>query len=427
MEERYLLISTDSHVGPSVARQLREYCERRHLEAFDEDVRSTQMHYAKAHAAEINSNDPLGGEIQGGTTVAAVALASDTNTAAMKQRWADAAAVEGLQDPHARLRDMDAEGVAVDIIFAGGQNDEMLPFDTHPDPEMRAVGAEIFNRWMVDYCSADPLRLKGVAQISLHDIDAAVKAVRKAKDEGFCSINFPSPRRDLLPYTEEAYEPFWRVCAELEMPLNTHGGGGDRGYWSGKGARWCSRAEGQFMARRALWGLIFGGVFERHPGLKLVLTEQMSSWVPHTLRQLDGIYDDNLVAFRGFQDELPLRPSEYWARQVFVGNSFMSRPEALMRNEIGLSNIMYGTDYPHAESVYPLTRLALRQAFHGLPPTEVAMILGENAARCFGFDVEALRPVADRIGPTVAEIDVPPTEQELAEEVPPFCLAFRRY
>ena len=426
MEERYLLISTDSHVGPSVARQLRDYCDQRHLEAFDEDVRAMQAHYSTAHAAELDSNDPLGGAIQGGTTVAAVRLAAANNTPAMKQRWTDAAAVKGLQDPHARLRDMDAEGVAVDIIFAGGQNDEMLPFDTSPDPEMRAVGAEIFNRWMTDFCSADPLRLKGVAQLSIHDIDAAVEAVRKAKDQGFCSINFPSPRRDLLPYTEEAYEPFWRVCAELDMPLNTHGGGGDRGYWSGKGARWCARAEGQFMGRRALWGLIFGGVFERHPGLKLVLTEQMASWVPHTMRQLDGIYDDNLRSFRGFGNDLPLRPSEYWARNVFVGNSFMSRPEALLRNEIGLSNIMYGTDYPHAESVFPLTRLAMRQAFHGLPSEEVAMIVGGNAARCFNFDVDALRPIADRIGPTVAEIDVPPTEQELAE-VPPFCHAFRKY
>ena len=180
------------------------------------------------------------------------------------------------------------------------------------------------------------------------------------------------------------------------------------------------------MGRRALWGLIFGGVFERHPGLKLVLTEQMASWVPHTMRQLDGIYDDNLRSFQGFGDDLPLRPSEYWARNVFVGNSFMSRPEALMRNEIGLSNIMYGTDYPHAESVFPLTRLAMRQAFHGLPSEEVAMIVGGNAARCFSFDVDALRPIADRIGPTVAEINVPPTEQELAE-VPPFCHAFRKY
>ncbi len=49
-------------------------------------------------------------------------------------------------------------------------------------------------------------------------------SVRKAKEQGFCSINFPSPRRDLLPYTEDAYEPFWQVCEELEMPLNTHGG-----------------------------------------------------------------------------------------------------------------------------------------------------------------------------------------------------------
>jgi predicted TIM-barrel fold metal-dependent hydrolase len=292
---------------------------------------------------------------------------------------------------------------------------------------MQAIGAQIFNRWMADFCSVDPVRLHGVAQLSMHDIPAAVRAVEKAKEQGMSSINFPAPRRGLLPYTEDAYEPFWSVCEELDMPLNTHGGGGDRGYWTGRGARYSARAEGQFMARRALWALIFSGTFERHPGLRLALTEQMAGWVPQTLAQLDGIWLDNTTMYRSFRSALPLKPSEYWQRQVFVGNSFMSRPEAERRYEVGLHNIMYGTDYPHAESVFPLTRLAMRQAFAQLPPDEVQLMVGDNAARCFSLDTAALREVADRIGPAVAEIEVPPTAAELADEVPPFCLAFRNY
>lgn len=427
LAERYLVISVDSHVGPSVARQLRDYCERRYLDAFDEDVRRTDAHLNQAHARNLHANDPLGSGIQGGQTVAATNLATDDNSEAMSQRWAAAAGVAGLQDPHARLRDMDTEGVAADIIFAGGQNDELLPFDTSDDPELQAVGAQIFNRWLADFCSVDPTRLLGVAQISMHDIDVAIKSVHQAKEQGFCSINFPAPRRGLLPYTEPAYEPFWAACEELDLPLNTHGGGGERGYWSGPGARYCARTEGQFMSRRALWALIFGGVFERHPGLKLALTEQMAGWVPHTLRQLDGIYRDNVSMYRSFKASLPHSPSEYWNRQVFIGSSFMSRAEAELRHEIGLHTIMYGTDYPHAESVFPLTRLALRQAYAGIPADEVAMMVGGNAARCFPVDLPALRSVADRIGPTVAEIAEPPTEHELTEEVPPFCLAFRDY
>jgi hypothetical protein len=112
---------------------------------------------------------------------------------------------------------------------------------------------------------------------------------------------------------------------------------------------------------------------------------------------------------------------------VFVGDSFMSQTEVGLRHQIGLGNILYGTDYPHAESIFPLTRLALRHAYAGVPADEVSLMLGENALRCFDLDAAALRPVAERIGPTVAEIDVPTTEAELAAEVPPFCLAFREY
>jgi predicted TIM-barrel fold metal-dependent hydrolase len=181
------------------------------------------------------------------------------------------------------------------------------------------------------------------------------------------------------------------------------------------------------MARRGLWGLIFSGAFERHPGLKFVLTEQMAGWVPQTLAQLDGIWLDNVTMYRSFREALPHKPSEYWQRQVFIGDSFMSRPEAQQRHEVGLYNIMYGTDYPHAESVFPLTRLALRQAFSDVPSDEVQLMVGDNAVRCFGLDAEALRSIGDRIGPTVAEIAVAPTEEELAKDVPPFCLAFRDY
>lgn len=424
MTDRYLIVSADSHVGPSMRRQLRNYCEQKYLDAFDEDLRRTEAHLANAAQQVLSASDPLGGKIQGGQTVASTRLASANDTEAMRARREQAETAEGLQDPHARLRHMDEEGVAADVIFAGGQNDELLPFDLSGDPGLQRVGYEIFNRWMQDYVSADPNRLIGVAQITIDDIPSAVEQVERAKQQGFRTINFPAPRRDILPYTEPAYEPFWEVCAELEMPLNTHGGGGDRGYWSGPGARFCARAEGQFFGRRALWALIFGGIFERHPKLKFVLTEQMAGWVPSTLSQLDGIYRDNVAQYEGFAKELPLSPSEYWQRQVYIANSFMSRTEAGLRHEIGVSRMMYGTDYPHSESVWPLTKLALRQALAGVPADEVAAIVGGNAVECFNLDATVLRPIADRIGPTVAEIDEPPTDAELAA-VPPGCFAFR--
>jgi predicted TIM-barrel fold metal-dependent hydrolase len=424
MSDRYMIVSADSHVGPSMRHQLRAYCEQRYLDAYDEDLLRTEAHLANASKQVLGSSDPLGGAIQGGQTVASTRLGSAADSDEMRARRTFAESTEGLQDAKARLRHMDEEGVTADVMFAGGQNDELLPFDTSGDPELQRVGYEIFNRWMADYVSVAPERLIGVAQITIDDIGSAIAQVERAKEQGFRTINFPAPRRDVLPYTEPAYEPFWRACAEAEMPLNTHGGGGDRGYWSGPGARFCARAEGQFYGRRALWALIFGGVFERYPQLKFVLTEQMAGWVPYTLSHLDGIYSDNVKQYQDFARELPHLPSEYWKSNVFIANSFMSRTEAGLRYDIGVDRMMYGTDYPHTESVWPLTRLALRQAFAGVPRDEVAAMVGGNAIRCFNLDESVLRPIADRIGPTVEEIDAAPTEAELAT-VPPGCFAFR--
>jgi predicted TIM-barrel fold metal-dependent hydrolase len=423
-EERYLFVSADSHVGPSLKNHLRPYCERRHLEAFDDDVARTEAHLAAAASKVLAEQDPLSATIQGGDTVASGRLGSPNDTPAMKERRRFAETVSGLHDPAARLSDMDAEGVAADVIFAGGQNGELLPFDTSNDHKLHRLGYEIFNRWLREYTSEAPERLIGVAQITMDDIPGAVEQVTAAAEAGFRTVNFPAPRRGLLPYTEPAYEPFWAACEDLQLTLNTHGGGGDRGYWTGPGARFAARAEGHFYGRRALWGLIFGGVFERHPTLHFVLTEQMGAWVPTTLAHLDAIYEDNLRMTTDYVKTLPLRPSEYWARQVYLANSFMSRAEALEREEIGVGQIMYGSDYPHAESIHPLTRLALRHTFSGIDRKEVAMMLGDNAVECFRLDEAPLRAIADRVGPTVEEVSRPPKEDELAD-VPPFCLGFR--
>ena len=92
--------------------------------------------------------------------------------------------------------------------------------------------------------------------------------------------------------------------------------------------------------------------------------------------------------------QLSLRPSEYWARQCHVGSSFMRPAEAAIRHAVGVDKIMWGSDYPHKESSYPFSNEALRLSFAGIGPAEVQEMIGGNAARLFGFDLEALSEVA---------------------------------
>jgi hypothetical protein len=102
-----------------------------------------------------------------------------------------------------------------------------------------------------------------------------------------------------------------------------------------------------------------------------------------------------------------LAPSEAWARNCYAGASFLRPGECALRHEIGVDRIMWGQDYPHVEGTYPYTTEALRHTFAGVDHTEVAAMVGGNAAHVYGFDLDALDEVAARVGPLVAEVDVP--------------------
>jgi len=159
---------------------------------------------------------------------------------------------------------------------------------------------------------------------------------------------------------------------------------------------------------RPLVFMIWAGVFERHPALKVVVTEGSTIWVPELLALMDQRYGDHHFSAKlgtQYRKHLAMKPSDYFRRNVRVGSSAMSRREAEMRHEIGIQTIMWGTDYPHPEGTWPITRDIMVETFRGLPSKDIAAMLGGNAAEFYGFDVEKLAPLAARIGPEVGCFD----------------------
>ena len=103
-------------------------------------------------------------------------------------------------------------------------------------------------------------------------------------------------------------------------------------------------------------------------------------------------------------------PSEYFARNCWLGVSQPRAPDAEARAQLPADRFMWGNDYPHDEGTYPFTRETLRQVFHDVPEPEMRAILAGNAAALYGFDLEALAPYAAQHGPTVAELSETLTE-----------------
>ncbi|MDV7241626.1 MULTISPECIES: amidohydrolase family protein [Rhodococcus] len=394
----YILVSTDGHVGPSLTGQLREYCPAEYLEEFDR--------YAEANAgpvAFVGTNDMQSERKQSEAQREAVRLAFECR---------------GQQDPHVRIKDMNADGVAAEVIFAGGQNDEVLPFLSPlglsvdgVDAQLQQVGQQIYNRWLADFVTVEPERHVGLVHVPIWDIDEAIKAVRWGHEHGLKGVNFPAPRRGLTAYNDPAYDPFWRVVEELDMPLCAHSGGGETPLGiTGPGGMELFQSEALWLGRRAIHQMIFGGVFERFPGLKLVFCEQRTAWVPQTIADLDSIYYGATAT--PFVKKLA-PPSEYYRRNCFIGGSFLAPFEAAQRYEVGVDNLMWGTDYPHQEGTWPNTALAVRNTFHSIPEDETRKILGETAVRVFNFDADKLRKISDRIGPQPADVARPVPASEL--------------
>ncbi|MET4646714.1 putative TIM-barrel fold metal-dependent hydrolase [Streptomyces atratus] len=326
-----------------------------------------------------------------------------------------------------RLAELAADGIVAEVVFPNTippffpSASLMAPAPTPQEYEQRWAGLRAHNRWLADFCADAPGRRAGVAQILLNDPAEAVREVRRAKAAGLTGgILLPGtpPGSGIPELYSQVYDPLWAVCEELDVPVNHHGGSASPPLGDEPAARAVFMVETTWFSHRALWHLTFGGAFRRHPGLKLVLTEQGSGWIPGVVEMLD-YYHGRLVAAAsrastaeskfgaGLAASMGASPGEVWRDNCFVGASFMRPHEVPLRDRIGLDKIMWGSDYPHDEGTAPYSREGLRIAYAGLPPDEIAAMVGGNAARVYGFDLPALDRIAATVGPTVDEIAEP--------------------
>ncbi len=411
----YVVVSADAHAAPDDLDTFLSYvdpAEREAVAAFG-DLSSVAI-------PMFGGSDP--GEVDGSDPVRAVAtrrlagMGVDTAAAAdwlanYSSDWVFASDADGR-----RLSVLEEQGIHAEVTFpgpvlAGGLSPAMyLGSQTAKGLEPVWPALHAYNRWLSEFCSAAPGRRAGCIPVDLHDMDRAVSEIAWARGAGlFGGVMLPamSIKSGLPGYADEYYEPLWSACEEQDLVINLHTGASG----AATDAKYLYDAEhGGFLGlyevfvftRRPLWFMIFGGVFDRHPKLKVVVTENGVQWLPSLIRDMESFFDTHGGA--PIRSYLELRPSEYFDRHVYLAGSLMKRYEAEMREEIGIGRLMWGADYPHLEGAAPVHRLVLRQVFGGMPEQDLRLILGLNAARVFGFDVTQLQAVADRVGPTVEDL-----------------------
>lgn len=388
--DRYLIVSTDGHAGLPME-GYRDYLDSKYHKAFDDALPKQRAMTRKAEESF---------------------LISDFN-----DKWRDGISdgLTGAWDGAVRNRVIDGDGVAAEVLFPDGITEMNAPpfgagLSLKPwgiEPELQWAGARAHNRWMAEFCAEEPLRRIGLAIVlMLYDVDEALAEVKWAHANGLKGILIPALMGDKDAYNHPKYYPIWAFCEEHDMVIHTHSGPSPDYDFSLPGAVGVYLSEFAWWTSRPIWHLIFGGVFELYPRLKFVITEVSEFWIPHMLEMMDvrASVKHTSGKLGDFRSNLTMTPSEYFKRNCWVGASALfDEGSTAVRHEIGINNIMWGTDYPHPEGSWPKTREKLTTYMRGMPDQEISAILGTNALDCYSLDAGELQRIAARIGPLKSE------------------------
>jgi len=402
MTERYLIISADAHAGLP-AEQYRAYLDAKYHRAFDDFL--AERLARRDELLKMNYEYIMGWETE------------------------NAEGLRGAFDPEQRDKELDADGVAAEVIFpdadaitgmAGPPFGAGLSAGEIRDPDLAFVGARAHNRFLVELCSHRVERRGGIGLVPItHGVARAVEEIEwLAGQPGVRGVMVPTMWRDHTPYNHPDYDPVWAACQAAGLPVHTHSGEAPQEEYNQNIGIYL--AEAAWWPARPLWHLLFSGVFERFGGLKFVVTESAAYWAADMMWKWDqymggGHTTKKLAAL--LEGKISRLPSDYFGTNIFIGASTMSKEELRRRHVIGCDVMMWGTDYPHPEGTWPHTVERLRSDFGGLPVDDTAKLLGATAARCYGFDTDALRPIADRIGPTPEDLGQDPASRSDPDEV----------
>ncbi len=292
----------------------------------------------------------------------------------------------GGYDPDAHVKDLDLDGIYADYLYSSVATN-MYAIE---DPNLLRAIFSAYNDWLAEFCNTNPLRLKGIAHILLDDgRKAGLDELERAAKMGLPGAMIPIfPRSDLY-YEEPFYDPLWERAQELDMPLSLHIGTrrpgsrkmDDQGQTTQGPA---DRSTSDYWVRLSLAHIIFSGVFERYPKLKIINVEQDLGWIPYFMDRMDTTYRD-----RPFQISHSFKngsvPSDFMKTNVY--HSFQEDSLGIqLRDYIGVDKLVWGSDYPHTESTFPESQRIISEILDGVPEEEKVMILGSNCANLYGIN-----------------------------------------
>ena len=282
--------------------------------------------------------------------------------------------------PELRIKDQEMDGIHAEVIYGILGVGQRLG-----EPDLTNYVFKTYNTWVADFAKSNPDRFAALACIPNHSPEIAAEELKRAAGLGLRGADF-WVASTLKPVYYRDWDPLWAAAAESNIPISFH--------TLGLSPREPDQAEAQTydLTYRAIRitmfqlsgieymaSVIFSGACDRYPGLKFVLGEAGISWIPYVLDRMDHEYDD-----RYYQLNLSMRPSEFWARQGY--STYQKEGVAgEIVSLIGEDNVLWGSDYPHPDGVWPDSLKVIEDNLGGLDDAVKRKITRDNAGKLYRF------------------------------------------
>ncbi len=292
----------------------------------------------------------------------------------------------GGWNPQARIPEQDRDGVAAEVIYPTVG----MVLCNHPDFDYKKACFAAYNRWLAEYCEPYPTRLLGAGQVSMRTVEDGIEELEEVKRLGLRGVMMPG-NPALEDYDSKIYDPFWDKAVELGLPLSFH-------ILTDSASGFNAKTRGPRLngflnivrgCQDIMGTLIYGGVFDRHPQLKVVCVEADAGWVPHYMYRMDHGYKRHRH-WLAPGDELKRLPSEYFSEHIYT--TFQDDWVAFkVADLMNWKRLMWANDFPHSDSTWPWSQEMLAEHTQHLTPEQKHGILCGNVAELYGIDTDALR------------------------------------
>jgi uncharacterized protein len=381
MRVDFPIISADSHITEAPNTYV-DYIDPKFVDVAPRIVETEDK-------GDIYVIDGMKRSIPMGLVAAAGVHADDLNTRA---RYKDLH--KSGYDATYRIADQNRDGVSAEVIYPSVG----MVLCNHPDFDYKKAAMDAYNRWIAEYCSVDPARLLAAGQTAMRSPEEGIRDLEQLKSMGMRGVMMPGEPQ-MEDYDSDIYSEFWDACVDLEMVPSFHI------LTSSSDA--LNRSRGPKMnnflsiirGNQDIMGMfVLGGVFERHPRLKVVCVEADAGWAPHFMYRMDHAYERHR---KWLTANISRTPSEYFREHIYM--TFQDDWVAFRNvDQVNWHRLCWANDFPHSDSTWPWSQQLLDEQTLQLTDEQTRAILCDNAAELYGIDLSTLPVGGDALASTAA-------------------------